>query len=244
MILAINTSSVQFSIALLLENGTLVAEYFISSGTANFRPLIPALHELLGFSKADLKDIRALTVAKGPGSFTGLRVGLSAAKGICQGLGVPIIGVSGLEAMAGQLAYLTCPICPVISSRKGEIFTALFRHSNDGTSVRVRQDTCLKMVDMPSFIEEKTVFLGNDFESQAHVIKNVLGDKALLAPAAFWHLGASSVGAIGVKRLALGEFDDLRELVPTYLRPPDIRPDTSFQTVEGKTDPRHFGPRA
>lgn len=244
MILAINTSSVQFSIALLLENGTLAAEYFISSGPGNFRPLIPALHELLGFSKSDLKDIRAVTVAKGPGSFTGLRVGLSAAKGICQGLGIPIIGVSSLVAMAEQLAYSTYPICPVISSRKGEVFTALFRHSGEGNSVRIRKDACLKIMDLPSFIEEKAVILGNDFESQAHMIKSILGDRALLAPAVFWHLGASSVGAIGVKRLARGEFDDLQELVPTYLRPPDIRPTPPFHPNEEKTDPRHFGARA
>jgi len=125
MILAINTSSVAFSMALMSESGIVAAEYFMSSGPANFKSLMPALHDFFVSSKTDMGDIRALTVAKGPGSFTGLRVGISVAKGICRGLGIPIIGVSTLEALVGQLAYSSYPLCPVISSRKGEIFTPL-----------------------------------------------------------------------------------------------------------------------
>ncbi|MBW1766782.1 MAG: tRNA (adenosine(37)-N6)-threonylcarbamoyltransferase complex dimerization subunit type 1 TsaB [Deltaproteobacteria bacterium] len=224
MILAVNTSTIQFSIALLKENGTILAEYFTSAGSKNFGSFMPSIHYLLKTSKSNIQDIKALVVTTGPGSFTGLRVGLSAAKGMAQSLQIPIIGVSSLEAMANLLPYTAYPICPMIHSRKGEVFTALFNCCDDHKMVRIKEDTCLKFEDLSSFIEGPTLFLGNDFNKQEHVIREMLGRKALTAPAHLWNLKASSVGTLGLERFHRHNFDDLQDLVPSYLRPPDIRP--------------------
>jgi tRNA threonylcarbamoyladenosine biosynthesis protein TsaB len=224
MILTINTSTTQFSTALLKEDGTVFAEYFMSSGLKNFRNFMPVVHFLLTTSKVDVHNIQALIVATGPGSFTGLRVGLSAAKGMAQGLKIPIIGVSSLEALASQLPYVTYPICPIINSRKGEVFIALFNWCDDHKMIRIKEDTCLKMGDLPPIIDETTLFLGNDFKNQGRLILEMLGHKALLAPAHLWSLKASAVGAVGLERFREDDFDELRDIVPSYLRALDIRP--------------------
>lgn len=206
------------------EDGTLSAEYFMSSGSKHFKNLMPGVQFLFTTSKINPGDLRAIIVATGPGSFTGLRVGLSAAKGMAQGLQIPIIGVSSLEAMASQLPWVTHPICAIIDSRKGEVFAALFQWGDHQTLERVKEDICLKIEDLPAMIEETTLFLGNDFGKQGPLIRELLGDKACLAPTSFWHVKASLTGAVGLKRLKRNDFDDVGSLVPTYFRPLDIRP--------------------
>lgn len=206
------------------EDGTILAEYYMASGSKNFRHFMPGIHFLLSTSRIDTEDIKALVVATGPGSFTGLRVGLSEAKGMAQGLQIPIIGVSSLEAMATQLPHANRPVCPIIGSRKGEVFAALFNWADGHKMIRTQEDTCLRFDDLTSLIEEPTLFLGNDFNNQARFIKEILGPKAELAPGHLWSLKASAVGTLGLERFLSNDFDDLQELVPSYLRPPDIRP--------------------
>jgi len=224
MILSLNTSTIQYSMALMEENGVVMAEYFMTPGSKSFKGFMPTLDDLLTRSLQRVEHIESIIVATGPGSFTGLRVGLSAAKGFCQGLHIPIIGVSSLGAMANQLPHTRHPICPIINSRKGEVFAALFQWSDEGKMVRFKEDACLPMKDLPTFIDGKTLFLGNDINGQKPEIVKLCGRKALLAPASLWNLRASAVGALGLERFHQQDFDELRDLVPSYLRPPDIRP--------------------
>lgn len=225
MLLSISTATQQFSVALVKEQGALVAETTFFGGSKKFRPLMPAIHHLLGSAKTDVRKVTSLAVATGPGSFTGLRIGLSVAKGICQGLQIPIIGVSSLEAMASQLPFTPYKICPVIDSRKGEVFAALFRWSEEeeGT-VRVKKDTSLRVEALPEFTEGPAVFLGNDLQTQGPSITEALGQRAVLAPPHLWTLRAAAIGYVGLRLAREKGFDDLHRLVPSYLRPPDIRP--------------------
>jgi tRNA threonylcarbamoyladenosine biosynthesis protein TsaB len=222
------------------EEGTIMSEYYMASGSKNFRRFMPGIDFLLATSEVDTKDIKALIVATGPGSFTGLRVGLSEAKGMAQGLQIPIIGVSSLEAMAAQLPFVRQPVCAIIDSRKGEVFAALFSWGDDQRMIRTQQDICLRIKDLPSVIEKPTLFLGNDFNTQGHLIREMLGPKAELAPAYLWNLKASAVGTLGLNRFIAQDFDDLQELVPTYMRPPDIRPNP-FAPNSEKPDSNHPG---
>jgi len=233
MILAVNTTTMQFSLALMKEQGNIVAEYLMAPGGKKFRGFMPEVHSLLTSSQTGMRDIKAIIVAIGPGSFTGLRVGLSAAKGMAQGLQIPIIGVSSLEAMATQLPFAEHTVCTMITSRKGEVFTALFKRGDDHGMIRKSKDISLKLEEMDSIIVETTLFLGNDFDSQGDQIKELLGTKATLAPPCLWNLRASSVGSLGLARFIDQDYDDLQDLVPTYLRPPDIRPTTFPLTSEG-----------
>ncbi len=233
MILALNTSTPQFSIALLGMDGTLAAELVLAPGGKKFGGFMPAVNDLLTASDALPGNIAALAVASGPGSFTGLRVGLSTAKGLCHGLGIPIIGVPSLKALAGQLPRADIPLCPLITSRKGEIFAALFQFGEGGEPASVKEVTPMKYEELPAFVGEKTLFVGNDYHVQAQTIRDLLGEKAVLAPPHLWHLRASSVGFLGLERFHEQDFDEVETLAPTYLRPPDIRPNP-FPLLTGK----------
>ena len=224
MILAINTSTAHTGLALLREDGTVLGEYSVSAGSRHFGNLMPALHFLMFSSKSDIHELTGLVVARGPGSFTGLRVGLSAAKGLCHALDLPVVGVSSLEALASQVPYSSLPVMPVIDSRKGEFFTARFIWSNDQGLLRNSEDVYLKLEDFPALCKEPTLLIGNDFEGQGAPLRGILGSSVLPAPAHLWNLRASAVGFLGLKRLQSKDFDDPRSLDPVYMRPPDIRP--------------------
>jgi len=224
VILAINTSTPQFSLALVDEAGALLAEWTLSPRTKDFRHFMTALDHLLQVSGVALEEIRGLAVAKGPGSFTGLRVGLSAAKGFCEGLGVPLVALSSLEVLASQCPEIPIPICPVIDSRKGEVFAALYRWSEEQDLVLLEPETCLKIRDLPGFMKERTFVLGTDFNRQRGPIASAAGERAVFAPPCFWNLRAAPLGMLAARKARARRFDNLRDVVPSYLRPPDIRP--------------------
>ncbi len=224
VILAVNTSTPQFSLALVDEGGALVAEWTLRPRSKDFRHFMTALDHLLRVSGVALEEISGLAVAKGPGSFTGLRVGLSAAKGFCQGLGVPMVALSSLEVLASQCPTVSLPICPVIDSRKEEVFSALYKWSSEQELVRLEPETCLRIRDLPGFIKQKAFVLGTDFNRQMVPLASAVGDRAVFAPPSLWSLRAASLGMLAAGRVKARGFDSVQNVVPSYLRPPDIRP--------------------
>ena len=223
MILAINSSTLQYGLALLDIDGAVIAENNMSQGKGHFGNLMPLFDSLFQASGITPDDLKCVVVAIGPGSFTGLRVGLALAKGLCHSLEKPVIGISSLEAMASQIPFSKYQIVPVLDSRKGELFTALFTWGDEDAIRRKCQDTCLKISEFPSIIEEPSIFIGNDFSSQGPALKEALGTTAHMAPANLWNLRASAVGWLGLKRFRELDFDDPAILTPIYLRGPDIR---------------------
>ncbi|OQY16892.1 MAG: tRNA (adenosine(37)-N6)-threonylcarbamoyltransferase complex dimerization subunit type 1 TsaB [Desulfobacterium sp. 4572_20] len=145
-------------------------EYILPSSPSHFIGLVP-------------QNIDGLIVALGPGSFTGIRIGLSVAKGFSECLNIPITGIHTLVAMASQLPYLNEYICPLVTSRKGEVFTAIFKWSARGDLLRCKEDTCLKINDLSTIIENKTIFIGNDFSAQGPILKQQFEENQILAPA-------------------------------------------------------------
>jgi tRNA threonylcarbamoyladenosine biosynthesis protein TsaB len=232
MILALNTSTRQCSMALLNMDRTVIAEQLMFQGKGHFSPLMPAVDELITGYGLDHENIKGVAVATGPGSFTGLRVGLSLAKGFSHALRVPVIGVSSLKALAFQLPLTPHPIAPLLSSRRGEVFTALFLWNRKNELVRKEKDNCFKLEDIPSLFTDSVVFIGNDFLTQGALLKEWTVNHARIAPPQCWQLKASSVGALALNRVDAGESDDPGNLVPRYFRPPDIRPSPAIHAHE------------
>jgi tRNA threonylcarbamoyladenosine biosynthesis protein TsaB len=231
MLLAINTSTLQFALALVENDGSVRAEYISTNGKGHFGSLMPALDFLLKTSERDLNEVKGLAVAIGPGSFTGLRVGLSTAKGLCHGLDIPIMGISSLQALASQVLFPDLTITPLLDSRKGEFFTAKFVWSGKRELARKMDDICVKVDDLPSMSSGQSIFIGNSYSSQAALLKRIIGPQAPLAPPHFWNLNASAVGFLGLQRFLAGDFDNPESLKPLYLRPPDIRPNPVPPTI-------------
>jgi len=222
VILAINTSTPQFSLALLEADGTLLAEAVVGPAGKQFSDLMPALDFVMKRSCPESSRLDGVIVAKGPGSFTGLRVGMSAAKGLCQALGIPIIGVSSIEVLASQLPWTDLEICAVVDSRRGEVFAGRF-FWRDGRLARRGEEICLKSESLADFVSEESLFIGNNFQTQHRLIQRALGSHVRLAPPSMWHIRASALGYVGLDRFHQNDFDDLAALIPVYMRPPDVR---------------------
>lgn len=224
MILAINTSTPQFGIALIEENGTVRTRILLPRLKGHFGTLIPTLDFVLTQSGATMGDMKAVAVTSGPGSFTGLRVGLSLAKGLCRAHDLPLLGISTMAAMANGAPPSDLPVAPILPSRRNEVFTALFEWKDDAALVRVGEDTSLKIEDLPDVFRGPTLFVGNDLRGQHPIIKKYLGEKAILAPPHYWQLDPVQIGVLAMRRLKAGDVDDPSTLTPIYMRPPDIRP--------------------
>lgn len=224
MILTIDTSARQFGIALLRPSGTSLAHVLVPKGKGHSGRLMAALDFLLKASDVTIQDITCIAAATGPGSFTGLRVGLSLAKGLAHALNLPVIGVSTLEALADAAPLTPLPVAPVLYARKNEIFTALFTWNEAQLLVRKHKDTCIRWADLPQFFPHPTLFIGNDFDTQAPLIQSELNHKAHLAPPHHWNINPIAVAAVALRRLRTGDAEGPSMLTPVYLRPPDIRP--------------------
>jgi tRNA threonylcarbamoyladenosine biosynthesis protein TsaB len=231
MILAINSSTFRYGIAILTEKGSVITEHISPSGEQGFTGFMPFLDSLFVTSGIDCRDIKAVIVAIGPGSFTGLRVGLSAAKGLAHGLDIPIIGVSSTEALATQISSTKMKICSMITSRKDEVFYAVFYRDENHLLIRLHDDTSIKLRQLAGSVKSPQLFIGNNYRAQVDIIKELSGDIAAFAPEDIWCLKPSSIGILGLRRFQKGDFDDIRDIVPSYLRPPDIRPNP-YQTLK------------
>lgn len=232
MILAINSSTVQYSVALMTLQGVIVADYMVTPKGNTFTGFMPAIDQLLISSGTNNRDISVVAVSTGPGSFTGLRVGLSAAKGIAYSMNIPLIGISGLDALASSIPYAEIPVCAMISSRRDEVFYAFYRKRKDNNIIRQSSDESIKLKEIGSLITEPTLLIGNDFKNHKPLIQESGNEYIIYAREDHWNLRASSVGILGLKQFHNNKFDDVMDIVPQYLRPPDIRPDKKMINKE------------
>jgi tRNA threonylcarbamoyl adenosine modification protein YeaZ len=218
MIVAIDSSTDTASLALAKE-GKVLAEASWRCGQNHSVELLPRLIRLLDEAKVSLKDASCIIVAKGPGSFNGLRVGLSTAKGLSFSLGVPIIGISSLEMEAYGHAENGLPICPIFNAGRGEIATALYQKRNN--QWRQLEAEHITTIDaLADGIGEKTLFCGEYVKTIARQLKKRLKEKALIAPDRM--RSATSLIELAKSRIDAGDYDDPATLQPTYLRRPAI----------------------
>jgi tRNA threonylcarbamoyl adenosine modification protein YeaZ len=217
MIVAIDSSTNIASLALAQDK--VLAEVSWRCGQNHSVELLPHLTQLLDEAKVSLKDASLVIVAKGPGSFNGLRVGLSTAKGLAFSLGVPIIGISSLEAEAYGHAETGLPICPVFNAGRGEIATALYQTTNNGWQA-LAPEHITTVEALSDEIREKTLFCGEYKNDIARQLEKVLKEKAVIAPDQM--RSAVSLIELAQPRIAIGDYDDPATLQPTYLRRPAI----------------------
>ena len=220
MQLAIDTSTDTAGIALVRDSEVL-AELTWHCGQNHTTQLLPQLAHLLNQTGVNLKSISCIIVARGPGSFNGLRVGISTAKGLAFGLGIPIIGISTLEVEAYQHAETGLPVCPIFNAGRGEIAAA--RYQMQGNEWRQLAAEHLTTVEaLCSQIRTKTVFCGEFVPSIATQLKKRLKQRAVIPSSAARLRRASFLAELGLQRVKAGDYDDLATLQPLYLRRPPI----------------------
>ena len=220
-ILGLDTATLCGSLG-IIDDDEVVAEYALQREETLSARLLPAIQTLLAEARLDLHAIDGIAVSLGPGSFTGLRVGLSAVKGLALAAEMPVAGIPTLDALAYNLPFTPYQICPLLDARKGQIYTALYKNRAGGF---LEQVTPYQVLSPAALIEaiphQETVFLGDGVEVCRELIIERLAEKALFAPLHLGFLRGTTVAELGLKRIRRGEADDISALVPIYVRPSD-----------------------
>ena len=220
MQLAIDTSTDTASIA-LVQDGEVLAELTWHCGQNHTVELLPQLTYLLNQTGVNLQSTSCVIAARGPGSFNGLRVGISTAKGLAFSLGIPIIGISTLEVAAYQHAETGLPICPIFNAGREEIATALYQKKNNKWCQLTAEH--ITTVDaLCSQITTKTIFCGEFTPLIATQLSKQLKQKAIIPPSAARLRRAGFLAELGLQRLKAGSYDNPATLQPLYLRRPPI----------------------
>lgn len=218
-ILGIDTSA-KFCNLGLIEDEDILIEYTINGLRKKHSSiLVPAIKNLLKTIDLKIEEINGIAVSMGPGSFTGLRIGLCVAKGLCYARSLPLLGIPTLEAMAFPFKEIPYLICPVLESKKDEIYDVVFR---GGVSLhRVMDYKCediQSLLARLSPLKEKIIFSGDGIKKYRDIIKNKIGKNALFIDSQLNFPVAASIAFLGLNKLKKGEEDNVSTLSPFYLR--------------------------
>lgn len=220
LILGIDTATVIGSVG-LVRDGEPLTEASCRAASNHTETLFSLVTAVLAQAQVSLGEVEGIGVSIGPGSFTGLRIALSAVKGFSYALGHRVVGVSTLEALARTVVDWQGLICPILDARKHEVYAALFRRDQRGELERMMPDSAL----LPRMLLERMtgpcLFLGDGVESYAALIQACRGPDARLLPFATHHPRGVVVARMAWERLCRGEYDDAGTLVPCYVRPPE-----------------------
>jgi tRNA threonylcarbamoyladenosine biosynthesis protein TsaB len=209
-LLAVETSTLAGGVA-LLDGDRVIGESLLDVRITHSERLMVAVDRVLDDARWAVRDLEALAVSVGPGSFTGLRIGLATVKGLALALDLPIAAVPTLDAMAAALPFAAWPVCPVVDARKDEVYACRYRW--DGAAMRREWEyLALSPADVAARLHEPTILLGNAADT-------IRSPWARLAPPARRVPSAACVGQLGHERLIAGERVSAAELVPLYLGP-------------------------
>ncbi|MCG6538214.1 MAG: tRNA (adenosine(37)-N6)-threonylcarbamoyltransferase complex dimerization subunit type 1 TsaB, partial [Syntrophales bacterium LBB04] len=203
----------------LLHDDDVHAEMYLRLGRHHAEVLLPALEQLFlltGFTPASV-DLFVCTL--GPGSFTGLRIGVSTVKGLALATGKPIGGVSTLEALAMNAFPSPNLICPMLDARKNQVYAGLYRMGSDALPKAVNPE---KLTDITAFLKEidreEVVFVGDGAIRYENLIRDTMKGRAIVCGSGQHNLMASAVGLIGLHRYRTGNILETLTFTPRYLR--------------------------
>lgn len=218
-ILGIDSSGLVASAAVAVDD-TVVAEFTVNNKQTHSQTLLPMIEQVVDFSGMALEELDAIAIAAGPGSFTGLRIGASTAKGLGLALKKPIVPVPTLEGIAYQLAETSGIICPIMDARRNQVYTGIYRmergrliHCKEQCAVDIRE--LLKELEQYS---EEVHFLGDGVPVYEKVIKEEFKNSYSFAPAHLSRQRAAAVAVLGEQYYQEGKWEAAAEHKPVYLR--------------------------
>jgi tRNA threonylcarbamoyladenosine biosynthesis protein TsaB len=215
-VLALETATLAGSIAVLDDVEGLIGEVKVSVKIAHSERLMPSIEWLLKASGISIKEIDAFAVSIGPGSFTGLRIGLSTAKGFAFATGRPLVPVRTLDAFARTMPFCRHIICPMLDARKNEVYAALYRWDDD-ICTKLMPEASIKPDELLKDITGPVVFMGEGAKIYKNVISDLLNTKAMFAPLQM-SPSASTVAEIAIEMMKQGITADPVSLTPYYIR--------------------------
>ncbi len=217
LILALDSTATVGSVA-LLKNGTTLSQYTVNAGNTHSVTLLPMIEHMLKMTGVELSDIDLFAASVGPGSFTGVRIGCAAIKGLAFGRDIPCVGVSTLEALANNLRGSGGIICPAMNARRGQVYTAIFEDTKEGIK-RLTPDMAIavtELAEMLSTYEGEIRFCGDGYSLVSHLSDCETAEPMRLQSAA-------SVATVAEALYNAAEDKSVftaSALNPTYLRKP------------------------
>lgn len=218
LILAFETSAKAASVA-LLEDGKLLGESYQNTGLTHSQTIMVMAEDLLKQCGKTVADLTGIGVANGPGSFTGIRIGVAAAKGFAWGAELPCVGVSTLAAMAVGLGVWKGYVCPVMDARRSQVYNALF-HVDCGKYTRIREDRAISLLELGEDVKNlsEPIFLVGDGSVLCYNALSEMVPGLVLPPEHRLHQRAAGVALEAERMLKSGGSFPGEALVPNYLR--------------------------
>ncbi|GKX30487.1 tRNA (adenosine(37)-N6)-threonylcarbamoyltransferase complex dimerization subunit type 1 TsaB [Vallitalea longa] len=219
-VLAIESSAVAASIA-VAEDNQLICEYTTNYKKTHSQTLMPMIEEVCNMINLDLDELDVIAVSKGPGSFTGLRIGVATAKGLAHTLEIPIAGINTLDALAYNIGYTDRIICPLMDARRNQVYTGLYSY-NGNDFINILPSTVVPIEEIIIEIKKlsrQVIFLGDGVAPNIDAIKNnFTHEEYVLAPLNNNVQRASSVAALGILYGTKGKTESYMNFKPIYLR--------------------------
>lgn len=222
-ILALDSSGLVATIA-IIEDDVMVAEYTTCHKKTHSQTLIPMLDEIKKMTELDLKSIDAIAVTKGPGSFTGLRIGCATAKGLGLALDCPLVAIPTVDALAYNMYGSSALICPLMDARRDQVYTGLYRfEKRDGVYEMVCElEQCAisieEIIQIVNTWEQDVIFLGDGVPVYKEKIEELCQVEYSFAPAGLNRQRGASVGLLGAIAYKKGEKVSADSMEPDYLR--------------------------
>ena len=221
-ILAIDTSTMLGGIA-IMDESLLIAESRLNVKSTHSERLMTEIEHCLKQSGIKISDIDVFAVATGPGSFTGLRIGLSTVKGFSYATGKQIVSVPTLEALAWNFPYSRYPVCTMLDARKKEVYAALFKWEEGENFTRLINETSAKPEEFARNAlsvtrDERFIFAGEGAVLYRDKIIEAMGEKAIFASPEKTVPSPANVAVLGLKKAKAGEFSEPISLIPMYIR--------------------------
>jgi tRNA threonylcarbamoyladenosine biosynthesis protein TsaB len=223
LILSMDTATPCSAVALTFgtrQNGRVLASLSLTGNVTHSRRLFAAIDHLMGEAEVDWQTIAGIGVSLGPGSFTGLRIGMATAKGLAAAAGKPLFGVSTLDSLAARCVTSKL-ICTVLDARKKEVYAAFHRCNENGYSERISDMTVMAPENLAASISEPVIMVGDGAMVYEELFKKLLGEQVIFAPSQLHEPSASSLGMLAGEMFESGAQLDLAEAVPVYIRSSD-----------------------
>jgi tRNA threonylcarbamoyladenosine biosynthesis protein TsaB len=218
-ILGIETATKTGSVAIATE-GRIVAEYTLNIELTHSERLMATVDRVLKDTGMTMADIDGFGVSIGPGSFTGLRIGVATVKGLSFTSGKPAAAVPTLYALAWNIPYALQPICPLLDAKKKEVYAALYRYEGKAL-VQEMRETAIALPDLAALLGGEVIFTGEGARLHQTEILRLFGDRAHFAPLSAAVSSAASVAEVAQRMLLEGRPADLDTLAPLYVRRPE-----------------------
>ena len=216
-ILAIDTSGVTASVA-LLQDEKVLAEIFINLGRNHSEILLPSIDHLLMVTGFELRAIDVFACTVGPGSFTGIRIGVGTVKGLAIAADRPVVGLSALEVLAMDALGFQRKICPMIDARREQVYAGLYADNGSDALISIIPERLIMANEFLELIEGETVFTGTGAVKYRDIIQRGLAGKGFFVADHRNQVHASTVGVLAGRKALAGGLTDAVKLIPLYLR--------------------------